>query len=554
MNELHDVAAQFVAAGEAEASGWRHALTWVVSGSVGRHGPIQTRPWIGGLVWLVAWLGMWLANGQTDVLNLTMVAVMASALSALWLPPLWALLGSLVSGVAFNYFFVPPRGEFALALDQHHVFLLLTVVGLSWIIAWLAAQQRQLAVDERIYALRAEQLQGLGDMLRDAEDPRQCAPALQKALSVLVGRTATVWLAPLPVDPGDQGAWLGEAGQPEKTLRPLLLAATDGQAMPGAEAAAASGNGTAFWVLPMRGKGHNFGAAHLVAPSQAYALPLRSHAQAMCDQLGLALERFTVFRAAAMAEKDAHDQALRNTLLTAISHDFRTPLSAILGAATSLKDQSDRLSPEQSQHLLAVIADEAEQLGRVTCNTLQLARLDSPGLNLNLDWESAEEIVGAVLRRARQREPERAILAAVDDSIPLWRCDAVLLAQMMDNLVDNAFRYGGGAAPVEVVAAREGEMLLLAVRDRGPGVPEAWRERVFEMFERVDQAGDATSSTVPGSRRGAGLGLAVCRTIARVHGGELLLNARDGGGCSLECRLPMGSAPAASPVSGWGAP
>lgn len=550
MTELQEMAVQLAAHGEAEASGWRSAWAWLVSGSVGRHGPIQTRPWIGGLVWLVAWLVLWAANAHTDLLNLTMVTVMASALSALWLPPLWALLSSLGSGMVFNYIFVPPRGEFALALDQHHVFLLLTVVGLSWIIAWLVAQQRQLAVDERIFALRAEQLQSLGEMLRDAEDPRQCAGALHKALSVLVGRPASVWVAPLAADVSDQGAWLGEAGE---SVRAQLLVAA-GEAFSGHGAATSAATDPPAWYLPMRGKGKNYGAVRLVVPATTHTLALRSHAQAMCDQLGLALERYATLRVAAFAEKEAHAQQLRNTLLTAVSHDYRTPLATILSAATSLTDQSDRLSPQQRNHLLGVIVDEAGQLNRVTSNTLQLARLDSPGLHLNKDWESAEEIVGAVLRRTRQRYPERAVVAEVEPALPLVQCDAVLLAQLLDNLVDNALIHGASARPVEIVAAREGQSLLLAVKDRGRGVPEAWREKVFEMFERVDQAGDTTRILDTRARRGAGLGLAVCRTIARVHGGELTLHARPDGGSSLECRLPLGMPPAAFLTSGWGAP
>jgi two-component system, OmpR family, sensor histidine kinase KdpD len=552
MIDFHEVAVHLAGSAETETPNWRHAWTWLVFGSAGRHGPIQTRPWIGGLVWLVAWLVIWLAGGQTDVLNLTMVAVMASALSALWLPPWWALLSSLVSGVVFNYVYVPPRGEFALALDQHHALLLCTVVGLSWIIAWLTAQQRQLAVDERIYALRAEQLQGLGDMLRDAEDPRACASALHRALSVLVGQPASLRVAPLAVDSEDQGVWLGEVEEPVRTQ--LMVAA--GEAMPEhpEESTPPMVGQAPVWYLPMRGKNRSFGAVGLPIPVTAHALSLRSHAQAMCDQLGLALERFTAMRVAAVAEKDAHAQQLRNTLLTAISHDYRTPLATILGAATSLTDQADRLNAEQRDHLLGVIVDEAEQLNRVTSNTLQLARLDSPGLHLNLDWESAEEIVGAVLRRARQRNPHRAVMARVDPSIPLVRCDAVLLAQMLDNLVDNALTHGQSDQPVEMVAACEGDALLLAVRDRGRGVPEAWRERIFEMFERVGQAGDMTQLVDPGLRRGAGLGLAVCRTIARVHGGELSLRSRLGGGSSLECRLPLGSPPSTFSVSGWGEP
>jgi two-component system, OmpR family, sensor histidine kinase KdpD len=554
MHELHEAVSHLAAGAEAQGTGWRNASGWALAGIVGRHGPLQIRLWIGAGVWLVAWVSLWLSIGHTDVLNQTMIAVVASALSALWLPPRWAMLSSLISGAAFNFVFVPPLGAFALALDQHHVFLLFTVVGLSWLIAWLMSYQRQLAVDERIYALRAEQLQGMGELLRDAEDPRTCAAALQRSLSVLVMQPVSLWVAPLAGDPQDQGSWLGEMDEPIR--RQLLMAAGSGSHQQGQKQGEgnepAEADDALAWYLPMRGRAQIFGSVRLPLRGGGRTLALRSHAQALCDQLGLALERHATWRQAALAEKDAHAHQLRNTLLTAISHDYRTPLATILSAATSLADQADRLDEVQRRRLLGTIVDEANQLNRITHNTLQLARLDSPGLHLNLDWESAEELVGAVLRRARQRHPQQRILARVDEAIPLIRCDAVLLAQMMDNLVDNAFTHGRSDQAVEVVAAREGEFLLLAVRDRGQGVPLAWRDRVFDMFERVDQAGDATLLAEPGVRRGAGLGLAVCRTIARVHGGELTIGAREGGGASLECRLPLGVAPAPFAVSGWG--
>ena len=492
-------------------------------------------------------------QSQTDLLNLTMVLVMASALSALWLAPVVALCASLVSGMAFNYVFVPPKGQFALALDQHHVFLLFTVAALSWIIAKLMAGQRELAAQERVYALRAEQLQGLGEALRDADNPRHCAPRLHTALSVLVGQQVALWLAP-EGDPGHgpvtgSGAWIGAAtaSQRERLRACVADGVTEG---PGPDAA----EETAAWYLPMRGRQASYGAVRLPVPAHGEALPLRSHAQALCDQMGLALERRAAAQAAAAAEQQVQTQQLRNTLLTAISHDYRTPLSTILGSATSLKDQADRLGPGQRHQLLSVIVDEAEQLARVTNNTLQLARLDSPGVSLHLDWESAEEMVGAVLRRTRQRNPAHVVLARVQPGLPLVHCDAVLLAQMLDNLVDNAFKHGGLGHPVEIAAACEGDRLLLSVLDRGPGVPMAWRERVFEVFERVVHPGYVTAVVDRLVRMVAWIGMAVCRVIAQVHGGGLTLQERAGGGSCLACWLPLSQQPVDGPVSVWGLP
>jgi two-component system sensor histidine kinase KdpD len=258
------------------------------------------------------------------------------------------------------------------------------------------------------------------------------------------------------------------------------------------------------------------------------------HAQALCDQAGVALERAAALRAAAANREAAQAQALRNTLLAAISHDHRTPLATILGAAGSLHDQGDRLSPAQRQRLAATIVDEAAQLTRLTENTLQLARLGAGGLDIRRDWESAEEIIGTVLRRTRQRDPARRLRTRVQPDLPLLQVDALLLVQLLDNLVDNALKHAGEAGPVEIVARRVGHELVLAVRDRGPGVPLAQRDRIFEVFQRGAQAGP----------RGAGVGLAVCRAIARAHGGELRYRARSHGGSSFELVLPVQDQPA----------
>ena len=145
-----------------------------------------------------------------------------------------------------------------------------------------------------------------------------------------------------------------------------------------------------------------------------------------------------------------------------------------------------------------------------------------------------------MLRRVRQRDPAHRIKARVDAGLPLLRCDAVLMVQLLDNLVDNALHHGGHDSPVEVVARRVGDQVLLAVADRGPGVPPALRSRIFETFQRgpaaVAAAGAADDHPV---RRGAGIGLALCRAIAHAHGGELRLRARRQGGSSFELLLPI---------------
>ncbi|MGS0755001.1 sensor histidine kinase [Roseateles sp. GG27B] len=220
-----------------------------------------------------------------------------------------------------------------------------------------------------------------------------------------------------------------------------------------------------------------------------------------------------------------------------------------MSAASALREQDLRLSPVQRGRLTAVILDETEALNRMTANSLQLARLDAPGVALRLDWESAEEIVGAVLRRIRQRSVHVDVSAGnrvrvrLEPDLPLLRCDALLLTQLLENLVDNALKYGSPAG-VEVLVRTATEtgteqsvrFVVLAVRDRGPGVAPAWRERIFEVFQRgAEVQGERPDAD---ARRGAGVGLAACRAIARAHGGDMRVRARSHGGASFECWLP----------------
>ena len=289
----------------------------------------------------------------------------------------------------------------------------------------------------------------------------------------------------------------------------------------------------------------SLGAAVLRRREGARADPsLRANAQALCDQMGLALQRALSGREEQRAREQAQTQGVRNALLAAISHDYRTPLATIMGAASSLDEQAERLSVEQRRRLARSIVDETAQLSRLTDNTLQLARLDAPGVKLRCDWESAEEIVGAALRHARRRDPERRVRARLEPELPLLWCDALLISQLLDNLVDNALKYS--QTSVEIVVRRQADRVVLAVRDRGPGVAPAWRERIFEVFQRGAEStpGAGPSSIDLAARPGAGVGLAVCRAIARAHDGELRLRPRGHGGCSFECVLPVRQAPA----------
>jgi two-component system sensor histidine kinase KdpD len=483
-------------------------------------------------------------DGRVDLGSQGMPLVLAAAATGLWLPAWAAATACLVATMGFNWFFVPPRGSLQIGMPQH-LLLLVAMLGVSAGTAVLVSRQRRLAEREARQAARLHELLDLGARLRTADEPAELQRALSDALAALSAGPVSLLVA-VHHERRGEGALVhvGELSEDERVGLRLCMT----QAVP-------FGPGTGryehqgCWYLPLRGRSSTVGAA-LLRPG-ADAVPddaARTHAQALCDQVGLAVERGLALQAAREVAQRAQDERLRNTVLAAVSHDYRTPLATILGAASALRDQADRVPAAQRSRLASIIVDEVTQLSRLTDNALQLARLDAPGVQLRLDWESAEELVGSVLARVRQRDPQRRVRARIEPDLPLLRCDAVLIVQLLENLVDNALKHTPADAPVEVLIRRIGAQLLIAVRDRGPGVPPEWRERIFEVFQRVQAPADADApqrAPDAGRPRGAGVGLAVCRAIAQAHGGALTVRARGHGGASFEFRLPLADAPAA---------
>jgi two-component system, OmpR family, sensor histidine kinase KdpD len=512
--------------------------------NVGLGGPLARA----GLAWAAGWAGMLWLDGRLDLANQAMLLVLASALASIWLPSWASMASSALAVLAFNWLFVPPRFTFTVDLHQNAL-LLLAMLLVNWIIAGLVIRQRRLAEASQAMAGREARLRQWGDTLRDASDPAAHAAALHAALAQTTGAPVVVSvLRGLGSQPEDATTLL--VGEPNDEQRAgLALCIRDGRPM-------GSGSGRYDELpdtyLPLRGRGITLGAALVCGFARhPQAHELRPHLQALCDQMGGALQRSLIGLQEQQAREQAQLQATRNAFLAAISHDYRTPLATIMGAASALHEQGDRMDAEQRRRLASGIVEESERLSRLTDNTLQLARLDAPAVTLRCDWESAEEIVGAVLRRARHRPHGGRIKAWVEPGLPLLWCDAMLVSQLLENLLDNALKYSPADAPVSLHAALDGAELCLSVSDQGPGIGPAWRDRVFEVFQRGEDPPPAREGEA--ERRGAGVGLAVCRAIARAHQGELRLVSPPGGGCRFDFRLllrePAPDGPDTGPAS-----
>jgi two-component system sensor histidine kinase KdpD len=232
---------------------------------------------------------------------------------------------------------------------------------------------------------------------------------------------------------------------------------------------------------------------------------------------------------------------LRNTLLSGVSHELRTPLSAIAGAASGLCEHDDgSLSPETRAELLDIIRTEADRMERLVGNLLDMTRLESGGLVVKKEWVPLAEVVGSALRRMERRLGDRPVRTDIPPDLPMVHADAVLLEQVLSNLIDNVIEYSPPASPVEIsaVSNRDGNgSVVIEIADRGPGLPPGTERRVFEKFFRAYPAE---------TRRGVGLGLAIVRGIVEAHGGNVTAENRAGGGAVFRVSLPASSARASA--------
>lgn len=248
----------------------------------------------------------------------------------------------------------------------------------------------------------------------------------------------------------------------------------------------------------------------------------------------LALERARLAEAARSAELRAKTEEMRSSLLSAVSHDLRTPLGAITGAATTLRDARSDVSAAQSAELVDTICEEAERLERLVVNLLEMTKLEAGALDVKREWVPLEELVGSALNRLEARLAGR-VQAAIPHDLPLVSVDPVLFEQVLYNLLDNVAKHTPVGSPVDISAGVADTNVVICVSDRGPGLPAGVESRVFEKFFRA----------APSGVRGAGLGLAICRGVVQAHGGTITAENRDGGGAVFRVMLP---APDEAPV------
>jgi two-component system sensor histidine kinase KdpD len=254
--------------------------------------------------------------------------------------------------------------------------------------------------------------------------------------------------------------------------------------------------------------------------------------ETFANQTALAIERATLAEEAQAAQLRVEGERLRNSLLSSVSHDLRTPLAVITGSASTLLESGGALEATVQQGLLQTIREEAERLNRLVQNLLEMTRLEA-GVEVRKEWHSLEEVLGAALSRLEMALRDRPVHTDMAKDLPLVPMDDVLVEQVLINLLENAAKYTPADTAIDVRAWPEDDQVMVEVADRGPGLAAGDENHIFEKFYR-GAARDA---------RGAGLGLAICRAILEAHGGRIWAQNRSDGGAIFRFSLPVDGTP-----------
>ncbi len=243
--------------------------------------------------------------------------------------------------------------------------------------------------------------------------------------------------------------------------------------------------------------------------------------------------------AAAGARAAIEAEQLRTALLSSLSHDLRTPLGTIEGAATVLAADAGALSPGERRELAEAVVDESHRLAQLVTNLLDMMRLETGALAVHRSWQPLEECLGVALIRLEPLIGSDRVAVALPHNLPLVSVDEVLLEQVFVNLLENAARYSPAHAAIRVSAAHTGATVTVEVADDGPGIAPDEREAVFRKFYRATPAGVTPPS-------GSGLGLAICRGIVTAHGGRIWVERSANGGAAFRFTLPLDVVPGAA--------
>jgi two-component system, OmpR family, sensor histidine kinase KdpD len=436
-----------------------------------------------------------------------------------------AALASTLSVLAFDFYFVPPRFSLSVS-DFQYIWTFCVMFGVAMIISHLTLRLRAEAEAARQGLERTQMMHAFSQQLSATSGINNILKAAAAQVAEFFNSAVSVFL------PGQDGhlelkARAGasteqadrELGVAQWVFDRWQSAGLGTQAVPDEKAL----------YVPLQGSEGSAGVLK-IEPADPAALLVpekRLLVDSFAHQIALVLEKDRLEAEAGRAALQAETERMRSSLLSAVSHDLRTPLAAILGSAGALLEKEEFRANLPARELLDNIQTESERLSRLVQNLLEATRLESDQVNIKKELYPLEEVVGSALERLEKILEDRDVRVDLPEDLPLIPMDPVLMEQVFINLFENAVRHTDRSGPIELSAKAEGSQVEVSLADRGPGLNEAELEKVFDKFHR-----DKSSA-------GAGLGLAICRAVVHAHGGQIRAGNRPGGGAVFSFNLPL---------------
>jgi two-component system sensor histidine kinase KdpD len=501
---------------------------------------LRSRP-AGGAAYGLAVLAVLVSTGAASVASMMFPhfelsnIVMTYLLGVVAVAARWgrgpAVLAVLLSVAAFDFFFVPPH--FSFAIDAQYLVTVAGMLIVALVISGLTVRVTRQAEAARDRERRTAALYTLDRELAVTRGITELLEVgIRHVLDVLGGQIAIL----LPDGQGHLQTGATLLSPPR--LDPNDVAVAQWAYVHGQAAGAGTDNlprGQMLFV-PLQASSGAVGVLG-IRPSQPGALDAgepRRLLEAFANQIGLAIERSLLAEEARRAELRSEAEQLRNSLLGSVSHDLRTPLTSITGAAGALVAGGDTLDAATRRGLAETIQEEADRLNRLVSNLLDMTRLESGAAPVHRAWQPLEGVVGAALKRMGRHLEGHPVSTDLPATLPPVPIDGALIEQVFFNLLDNAVKYTPEGCPIEITARASDGVVTVSFADRGPGLPAEVLDRVFEKFYRAKTAT---------ARGGAGLGLTICQAIVSAHGGRIWAENRPGGGLVFHFTLPLSGGP-----------
>ena len=446
-----------------------------------------------------------------------------------------AALASVVSVGLFDFFFVQPLASFAVS-DVQYLLTFGVLLSVGLLIGQLTAGLRLQAQASVKREADARSLYEFARELSSALLPEQIVASASAFVHATFGSRCALYILGLD----DRLKLASPAPDDMPPLESALAQWVYDHGQPAGAGTATLSNSDSLY-LPLKAPMRTRGVLALAAPRRSlFSHPdSRRQIEAYATLIAIALERLHYVEVAQQALVSMESERLRNSLLAAVSHDLRTPLTSLIGMTDTLTRQQATLAPDV-QDTVRAMREQAQRMHALVVNLLDMARLQSRDTPLRLEWQSIEELVGASL--AAMREPLSAHHVTVGSlsQLPLVECDGVLIERVLCNLLENAAKYTPAGSTLHLHAAVHDDELRVAVSDNGPGVAPGAERRIFEKFTR----GERESATP-----GVGLGLAVCEAIISAHHGRIWVEHTPGqaSGAQFVFSLPLGTPPAMPP-------